>query len=464
VARIVIVEDNPTMREGLKAMLERTGHDVTVAPEANHALTRLREEPTDLVITDYKMDGMTGLELLDAVRKQAFPGEPEVMLITAYGTIDIAVEAMKHGAVDFITKPFDTDEFRVKVDRALRTRDLKRERDQFKAETEYLREEVEHHFGEIVGQSSAMQAIYEQVRKVAGTDSSVYVCGESGTGKELIARAIHRESARSEGPFIKVNCSALAEGLLESELFGHVKGAFTGAIRDRKGRFELAHKGTLFLDEIADLPASTQVKLLRVLQEREIERVGGEETIEVDVRIVSATNRNLVPSVEEGEFREDLFYRLHIIPIEIPPLRERKEDIRPLVTHFIGSISSEIGKPIAGISDDAIEALHDYDWPGNIRELENMIERAIVLCDGDTLEVENFPLDGAIRRMEEAGSVMSVPRVGAMQLDEALMHLEKSMIEQALEKAGGVKTKTAELLGIKTSALYYKLEKYDLNG
>jgi len=464
VARIVIVEDNPTMREGLKAMLDRAGHDVTVAPEGDHALTRLREEPTDLVITDYKMEGMTGLDLLDAVRKQAFPGEPEVMLITAYGTIDIAVDAMKHGAVDFITKPFDTDEFRVKVDRALRTRDLKRERDQFKAETEYLREEVEHHFGEIVGQSSAMQAIYEQVRKVAGTDSSVYVCGESGTGKELIARAIHRESARSEGPFIKVNCSALAEGLLESELFGHVKGAFTGAIRDRKGRFELAHQGTLFLDEIADLPASTQVKLLRVLQEREIERVGGEETIEVDVRIVSATNRNLVPFVEEGEFREDLFYRLHIIPIEIPPLRERKEDIRPLVTHFIGSISSEIGKPIAGISEDAIEALHDYDWPGNIRELENMIERAIVLCDGDTLEVDNFPLDGTVRRVEEPDSAMSVPRVGSMELDEALTHLEKSMIEEALEKAGGVKTKTAELLGIKTSALYYKLEKYDLNG
>jgi two-component system response regulator HydG len=407
---------------------------------------------------------MTGLQLLETLRRQPVPGDPEVMLITAYGTIDIAVEAMKLGAVDFITKPFDTSEFKVKVEKALETRALKRERDAFKAQAEYLREEVEHHFGEIVGRSGSMRGIYESIRKVAEATSSVYIYGESGTGKELIARAIHRESARREGPFVKVNCSALAEGLLESELFGHEKGAFTGAIRERKGRFELAHEGTLFLDEISDIPLSTQVKLLRVLQEKEIERVGGERTITVDVRIISATNRDLAPLVETGAFREDLFYRLHIIPIEVPPLRERKEDILPLVTHFITSISAEMAKSIEGVSDEAMELLMRYEWPGNIRELENMIERAIVLCEGNVLEAQLFPLNERRAPRAGAAATLSVPPVGAITLDNALERIERAMIEDALEKSNGVKTKTAELLGIKTSALYYKLEKYGLSG
>ncbi|MBA3584434.1 MAG: sigma-54-dependent Fis family transcriptional regulator, partial [Gemmatimonadetes bacterium] len=305
--------------------------------------------------------------------------------------------------------------------------------------------------------------IFDSIRKIAETSSSVYVYGESGTGKELIARAIHRESPRRDGPFIKVNCSSLSESLLESELFGHEKGAFTGAIRERKGRFELAHNGTLFLDEIADIPLTTQVKLLRVLQEKEIERVGGEKTIHVDVRIISATNRDLAPLVADGSFREDLFYRLHIIPIGVPPLRERKEDILPLVTHFIRSISNEIGKPIEGISESALDLLHAYEWPGNIRELENMLERAIVLSDGNVLGAEAFPLD---RRAapRQAGAPQSPPQVGEIPLDAALERLERSMIERALKEARGVKTKTAELLGIKTSALYYKLEKYRLSG
>ncbi len=460
-ARILIVEDNPTMREGLEQMLTRAGHRAVVAPGGQHALELCREQAFDLVITDYKMDGMTGLELLDTIRMSPLQGQPDVMLITAFGTIDIAVEAMKRGAADFITKPFDTDELRVKVNRVLETRELRHERDQLRAETEYLREEVEHHFGDIVGVSTAMRDIFEQVRKVAEASSSIYIYGESGTGKELIARAIHRESPRREGPFIKVNCSALAESLLESELFGHEKGAFTGAVKERKGRFELAHRGTLFLDEIADIPTSVQVKLLRVLQEKEIERVGGEETIQVDVRIISATNQNLRPLVEGGAFREDLFYRLHIIPIEVPPLRERKEDLLPLVQHFIASISSEMGKPIDGISERGLELLHNYDWPGNIRELENMLERAIVLCDGRVLGPEAFPLDDrAAPRASNAS--YGAPPVGAVPLDAALERLERSMLERALEQAGGVKTKTAELLGIKTSALYYKLEKYGI--
>lgn len=463
-ARILIVEDNPTMREGLEAMLERAGHDVTVAPDGAHALSVCRDGPMDMIITDFKMEGMTGLELLDAIRKQPFPGDPEVMLITAYGTIDIAVDAMKMGAVDFITKPFDSDEFKVKVERALRTREIKKERDAFRAETEYLREEVEHHFGEIVGSSETMGVIFDSIRKVAETNSSVYIYGESGTGKELVARAIHRESARSKGPFIKVNCSALAEGLLESELFGHEKGAFTGAIRERKGRFELAHKGTLFLDEIADIPPSTQVKLLRVLQEKEIERVGGEDTIQVDVRIISATNQDLTPLVETGEFREDLFYRLHIIPIEIPPLRERKEDVPLLVQHFVGSIAAETGKPIEGVDEEAMDLLLRYDWPGNVRELENVLERAIVLCDRSMLGPDNFPLDQRASPRAAAGAGVSPPAIGTVPLDEAMERLEKTMIERALDQAKGVKTRAAELLGIKTSALYYKLNKYGLDG
>jgi two-component system response regulator HydG len=462
VARILIVEDNPTMREGLEQMLGRVGHEVAVAPDGDHALALSHEQGFDLVITDYKMDGMTGLELLDAIRTGPAAGHPDVMLITAFGTIDIAVEAMRRGATDFITKPFDTDELKVKVNRALQTRDLRRERDQLKAETEYLREEVEHHFGDIVGASTSMRAIFEEVRKVAEANSSVYIYGESGTGKELIARAIHRESNRRDGPFIKVNCSALAESLLESELFGHEKGAFTGAIKERKGRFELAHKGTLFLDEIADIPPSVQVKLLRVLQEKEIERVGGEVTIQVDVRIISATNKDLKPLVESGAFREDLFYRLHIIPIEVPPLRERKEDLLPLVKHFIDSISGEMGKPIEGITDRALQILHNYDWPGNIRELENMLERAIVLSDGRVLEPESFPIDERSAPRSAAASFVAPP-VGTVPLDDALERLERSMLEGALEQAGGVKTKTAELLGIKTSALYYKLEKYGIS-
>jgi two-component system response regulator HydG len=461
-ARILVVEDNPTVRDGMEQILRKAGHEVLAVSDGAAALERCQEAPVDLVVTDFKMDGMTGLELLESLRRQPVPGDPEVMLITAYGTIDIAVEAMKLGAIDFLTKPFDPNEFRVKVEKALKTRDLKRERDAFKAQAEYLREEVEHHFGEIVGRSASMREIYESIRKVAEANSSVYVYGESGTGKELIARAIHRESTRSGGPFIKVNCSSLAEGLLESELFGHEKGAFTGAIRERKGRFELAHEGTLFLDEISDIPLSTQVKLLRVLQEKEIERVGGERTITVDVRIISATNRDLAPMVERGEFREDLFYRLHIIPIEVPPLRERKEDILPLVTHFIHTITTEMAKPIAGITDEAMELLMRYDWPGNIRELENMIERAIVLCEGERLDAQLFPINERKGPRSNSATTLNVPPAGAITLDNALESIERAMIEDALEKSGGVKTKTAELLGIKTSALYYKLEKYGL--
>jgi two-component system response regulator HydG len=449
VAEILIVEDNPTVREGLAQLLRTRDHSVAAAESAARARALLEAGAFDLVISDYRLEDGTGMELLEVVKKRGLGGDPDFIMITAYGTIDIAVEAMRLGAWDFVTKPLDSDEFRLKVQKALDVRATRTENRRLDAENTYLREEVEERFGDIVGKSPQMQAIFQSIQKIAATNSSAFLHGESGTGKEMVARAIHRQSPRAGGPFIKVNCSALAESLLESELFGHEKGAFTGAIKERRGRFELANGGTLFLDEIADIPTSVQIRLLRVLQEKEIERVGGERTIKVDVRIISATNRDLTEAVAKGTFREDLYYRLHIVPLRIPPLRERQGDIELLVRHFLRSIAKETGKRITGISAEALQLLQAYPWPGNVRELENAIERAIVLCDGGELGVGEFPMGEA-----QGPSPTS--------LDGVLAETERRLIQEALERAGGVKTRTAELLGIKTSALYYKLEKYGL--
>jgi two-component system response regulator FlrC len=451
-ARVLVVEDNPTVRDGLEQILRRAGHEVVAVQDGSTALRHCLEGPVDLVITDFKMEGMTGLQLLEELRRQSVPGDPEVMLITAYGTIDIAVEAMKLGAVDFITKPFDTSEFKVKVEKALATRAIKRERDAFKAQAEYLREEVEHHFGEIVGRSAAMRGIYESIRKVAEATSSVYIYGESGTGKELIARAIHRESARAEGPFVKVNCSALAEGLLESELFGHEKGAFTGAIRERKGRFELAHEGTLFLDEISDIPLSTQVKLLRVLQEKRFERVGGRRTIEADVRWMAATNRDLGTMLESGALREDLYHRLAVFPVRLPPLRERREDILPLAETLLERIAAELGRSRPVLTKDAAAVLEQAPWPGNIRQLRNTLERAMILDD-----------DGRITADLLRPEIAAAP---AAALDDGrprtLEQLEQEAIRDALRRHQGHRQRTADELGIGLRTLYDKLKHYGL--
>ena len=454
-AEILIVEDNRTVREGLLQLLQVRGHSVQAAETAARAQAVLAQGAFDLVVSDYRLEDGTGMEILEAIKRNGWGGDPDFIMITAYGTIDIAVEAMRLGAWDFVTKPLDSDAFRIKVEKALEVRATNRENRRLGAENAYLRGEVEERFGDIVGRSPQMQAIFQSIQKIAGTNSSAFLHGESGTGKELVARAIHRQSARGSGPFIKVNCSALAESLLESELFGHERGAFTGAVKERRGRFELAHGGTLFLDEIADIPPSVQVRLLRVLQEKEIERVGGERTIKVDVRIISATNRDLGAEVERGRFREDLYYRLHIVPLRIPPLREREGDIELLVRHFIRQISKETGKRIAGISDEAVRLLLAYPWPGNVRELENAVERAIVLCDGEQLGVGEFMVGDA-----PGLSAQSLSTNGS--LDRVLAETERRLIQEALERAGGVKTRTAELLGIKTSALYYKLEKYGL--
>ncbi|MFH1568956.1 MAG: sigma-54 dependent transcriptional regulator, partial [Gemmatimonadota bacterium] len=362
---------------------------------------------------------------------------------------------------DFITKPFPPEALQLKVERVLSHRSDRRERQRLGEENQYLREEIGGRFGEIIGQASRMREILATVDKVSATDSSVLIYGESGTGKELVARAIHNRSPRASGPFVRVNCGSLPRELVESELFGHEKGAFTSAHRQKKGRFELAERGTIFLDEVGDLPLETQVNLLRVLQEKEFDRVGGERTLKADVRVVAATNRPLKEMVADGRFREDLYYRLEVIPIYLPPLRERREDIPLLVEHFLVKKSREINVPIRRLTPEAMAVLRQYPWPGNVRELENIIERTVVLVDGETVGPNDLPLtvEGLAGRspVETASAGAQTP------LNEQLESLEKELIQRAMEQADGVKTQAAALLGIKTSALYYKLDKYGVS-
>ncbi len=458
-AKILIVEDNDTMREGMQTIITKMGHNVYGATGGKVGLNIFDEEGEfDFVLTDLKMEGMDGIEVLESVKRR----NPEcvVVIITAYGTIETAVDAIKKGAFDFITKPFSQEVLRLKVNQALEMSELKNAKARLEGETEYLRTREKEYFGfgEMIGQSAPMQNIIETIKKVSTSDSSVFIQGESGTGKELIARAIHYSSPRAQKPFIKVNCSALAESLLESELFGHEKGSFTGAIKRKLGRFELADKGTLFLDEIGDLSPMIQLKLLRVLQEREFERVGGTTTIKVDVRVICATNKDLVEQIQKGSFRDDLYYRLHIVPIDLPPLRERKDDIPDLTSHFLKKLSKRTRKKINSVSAQAMTTLCDYNWPGNIRELENVIEQSMVLCEDQILGADDLP--GFVNAVHSLPSYRL--QLGKKPLTEILEDLERELIKEAYEKAGKVKTETAKTLGIKTSALYYKLEKYGL--
>jgi two-component system response regulator HydG len=457
-AQVLIIDDNETMREGLGATVRRMGHQAMVAGSGAEGLALFRKHGADFVITDLKMDGTGGLDVVKTVR-EIDPGCP-TMIVTAFGTVETAVEAMRVGAFDFLQKPFAPEVVRLKVERALELRGERRARERAEAESAALRDDAAapYRFTEIVGQTPAMRAVFQTIEKVAPTDASVYVYGESGTGKELVARAIHARSRRASGPFIKVNCGALTDTLLESELFGHEKGAFTGAIKRKLGRFELADKGTLFLDEIGDVTPSLQLKLLRVLQEQEFERVGGEETIRVDVRVVSATNKDLKGEVAAGRFREDLFYRLHVVPCTVPPLRERKEDIPRLCAHFIEKLGKRTNPGVRGVADAALARLSAYHWPGNVRELENVIEQALVFSESDRIDVASLP---AMLREGSSENTLAVP-AGEMSLTEILEDLERQLIQKAYDKSGGVKTETARLLGIKTSALYYKLEKYGI--
>ncbi len=458
-SKILIIEDNETMREAMAAIISRMGAMFALAENGKQGLELARTTPFELVITDYKMTDIDGIEVLRQIKQHA--PATEVLMITAYGTIELAVDAMKLGAADFITKPFSHDEFKLKISRILERIQERQEFSRVTEENLYLRTELagQFNYGEIVGSSRPMQEIYRTIEKVGLTDSSVLIYGESGTGKELVARAIHQASPRRDKPFIRVNCGALAESLLESELFGHERGAFTGAVKRKKGRFELAHLGSIFLDEIGDVSANMQLKLLRVLQEKEFERVGSEETIQVDVRVLAATNKNLLDLVQKGTFREDLFYRLHIIPIYLPALRERQDDIPLLVQHFLEKLGQELGKPGVELTAGAREKLKQYHWPGNIRELENVLERALVLSDGAVISESDLPIITTGSQVPIAASFFERFHFN---LNATLEAIEKQLLELAMQQTHGNKSQAARLLGIKTNLLYYKLEKYGL--
>jgi len=467
-AKILIIDDHDSMREGLELLLRRRGHRTSSAENGQRGMELLEEGGSDLVITDLKMAGMDGMAVLKQVR-ELYP-DTDVLLITAYGTIETAVKAMKFGATDFLTKPFSSEEFAVKVERLIQHRQererLRRENRSLRVENTYLKEGLEEGvaapYGDIVGESEAMMRVFRWIDRVARSDSTVMVYGESGTGKELVARAIHAGSDRCSGPFVRVNCGALAESLLDSELFGHEKGAFTGAERRRRGRFELANGGTLFLDEVATVAPQTQVRLLRVLQERELERVGGEETISVDVRVIAATNLPPERLLDGAGFREDLFYRLHVVPLTLPPLRDRKEDISVLARHFVQKLRERTRSGVSEITQAAIDRLGEHSWPGNVRELENVIERALVLAEGEALDAGDLPPLEAFRGTLDPEAPPSLSPDGT-DLNRIVEGMEERLLRQALEKSAGVKAEAARLLGLKPSALYYKLEKYGID-
>ncbi len=440
---ILIVDDEKNTREGLARALKRQ-YRVFTAESAETALSVLSEETVDLMLSDIRMPGEDGLSLLKTVRQRY----PSVLciLLTAYGSIETSVEAMKSGAYDFLTKPVNLDQLDIKLDQALKTRKLE-------SENRELRKRLDDRYGfeNIIGTSEPMQALFDTIRQVSPTQANVLIQGASGTGKELVARAIHRLSTRSDGPFVAVHCAALSATLLESELFGHEKGAFTGAIAQSKGRFELANGGTLFLDEISEIDLSIQVKLLRVLETRTFERVGGEKTLSTDIRVVAATNRNLKEYVEAGKFREDLYYRLNIVDIRLPPLSERKSDIPLLCAHFIKDFSQKNNREITGIEPAAMALLQAYPWPGNVRELRNIIERMIVLSHGSLLTVMDVPAnirDDAQKAAEAAGEPNRT---------ESLAQTEKRKILSALEAAGGNRSRAAVALGISRRTLHRKL-------
>jgi two-component system response regulator HydG len=457
-ARILVADDHDAVREGIVLSLTRLGHEVQGVRGGAEAIAAYRKRPADVVVTDLRMVPVDGIEVVRRLR-EADP-EATVVVISAHGTIATAVDAMREGAIDFIEKPFRPEVLRARVEKAIEISRERRGARTARARAEALAEDLgrEHDPHGIVGGSEAMRRVLEQVRKVAPTDATVLVLGESGTGKELVARAVHDGSPRREKPFVSVSCAAIPETLLESELFGHEKGSFTGAVRRKLGRFELAHEGTLFLDEVGELPPSVQVKLLRVLQERRFERVGGEETVEVDVRLVSATNRDLAAMVRGGRFREDLYYRLDVVPILLPPLRERPGDVEELARHFLARAAPRLGRAVKGFTPEALEVLRRHRWPGNVRELENVVEQALVFADGELVTPAELP--EALRRAPPAPG-LPVP-TGDRSLTDVLEDLERQLILGAYEKARGVKAETARLLGIKPSALYYKLEKYGI--
>ncbi len=453
-ARVLVVDDEKSMRDLLSITLEKEGYDVATAAGGEPAIEALRRDPTDVVITDLRMPKVDGLQVLRTA-KEISP-DMAVIVVTAVASTETAVEAMKLGAYDYITKPFKLDEVSLIVRNAL-------ERKRLRDENLYLRKQLEtqHRFENIIGKSAVILEVFDTIRKIADSPSTAMVTGESGTGKELVARAIHFNSLRRDKPFVSVNCGAIPEGLMESELFGHVRGAFTGAVSNKVGLFSAGEGGTLFLDEITEIPPLLQVKLLRAIQTREIRRVGDTKDIKTDVRLIAASNRHLEEAVEQGVLREDLYYRLNVIPIQLPPLRERREDIPLLVGHFLQKFGKELGKEVRGVSPEAMIVLERYHWPGNIRELENVLERAIVLGAGEMLGVDSLPETLRRERPVKGLEAVDLPEDG-LDLEATLDTIERGYLQRALDRTGGVQTKAAELLKMTFRQFRYKLQKHSL--
>lgn len=444
---ILIVDDEKSARDGLVRALKRS-YQVFAAEDAQEALRLLSEHPIDVLLSDVRMPGMDGVALM----QRALVNNPGLtcIILTAYGDVELAVEAMKKGATDFMAKPINLDKLELVLERLLKAR-------QVELENVQLREQLDSKYGmeNIIGHSMAMQEVFDTIRQVAASRATVLIQGESGTGKELVAKAIHQLSPRSQGPFVPVHCAALSENLLESELFGHEKGAFTGAMERRIGRFEKAGGGSLFLDEIGEIDSSVQVKILRALEERQVERVGGTETVDIDTRLIAATNRDLKAMVDEGAFREDLFYRLYVVVITLPPLRKRVEDIPLLLTHYLKIYTAENGKKVDGFTEASVDLLCRYDWPGNIRELRNLVERMVVLTRRNRLDISDIP-----SQVQEA--IVGGPSHVGLGEDLTVDEMEKRMIVQALEKCGGNRTRAAEKLGMSRRTLHRKLNEFGL--
>ncbi|VGO16728.1 Transcriptional regulatory protein ZraR [Pontiella desulfatans] len=443
---VLIVDDEKSARDGLVRALRRD-YLVFAAENGAAALEILSAQRIDVLLSDVRMPGMDGIALM----RRALANHPEltVIILTAYGDVELAVEAMKHGATDFMTKPINLDKLELVLGRVLKAKRIELENEQLKVQLD-----SKYGLENIIGRSSAMQEVFDTIRQVAQSRATVLIQGESGTGKELVAKAIHQLSPRSKGAFVAVHCAALSQNILESELFGHEKGAFTGAMERRVGRFEKADGGSLFLDEISEIDASVQVKILRALEERQVERVGGDTPVDVDTRLIAATNRDLKTMVDEGDFREDLFYRLYVVVITLPPLRDRQDDILLLLNHYLAVFNEENGKRIEGFTPAAYEMLSAYGWPGNIRELRNLVERMVVLARGTVLDVADIPAQ--VREQAQGGGDVKID--AELTVDE----MEKRMVIQALEKTGGNRTKAAERLGISRRTLHRKLNQYEI--
>jgi len=457
-ARILVVDDEEGMRELLSIMLVNDGYQAEAADSVVEAERLLRRGRFDLVITDLRMgnEATAGMAILEKVRE--LDGGVPTIMITAYGSVDTAIEAMKKGAIDYIQKPFKNEEMRVVVKKALEHKKLKDENARLRAEQLRM-----GRIEEIVGNSQAIEEVRKLIKRIAGLSSTVLIKGESGTGKELVARAIHRLSPRCERAFVAINCAGIPEPLLESELFGHKKGAFTGAIADKKGLFEAAHRGTLLLDEVGDMPPALQMKLLRVLDQQLIRPVGTSQHLEVDVRLISASNKNLEEEVKHGRFREDLFYRLNVIPITLPSLQQRREDIPLLVNHFVAKYADSLGKKVTSVSPEAMSLLDRFKWPGNVRQLENTLERAAALCNGPTIEPEDLPRNIVEYCPEFHEEVLPILPQKGVDLERKTEALEKSLIAQALVKTQYSQKKAAELLNLPVRSLRYRLKKYGMS-